>query len=129
MALITLGAHPASAGADMKRLKGTWVIQSATRDGKTLNHLKGGQLVFDGGKLTIKPAVGDEEEATCKVDPSQKPKTMDLDPENEKLKADLSKAIYELDGNTLKLCIGPPDKRPAEFTDKSRALLVLERKK
>ena len=54
---------------------------------------------------------------------------MDLNPENERLKADVGKAIYELDGDTLKLCLGPPDNRPTEFTDKDKALLVLKRKK
>ena len=70
MALITLAAHAEPAGEEAKRLEGGWVISSATRDGKPLNHLKGGQLVFAGDKLTIKPAVGDDEKATYKIDPS-----------------------------------------------------------
>ena len=129
MALITLGAHADPAGEEVKKLEGTWVVHSATRDGKTLNHLKGGQMVFAGDKLTIKPAAGDDEKVTYKVDPSQKPKAMDLDPENKKLKADWGKGIYELDGNTLKLCLGRQGARPTEFTDADRPLLVLKRKK
>jgi uncharacterized protein (TIGR03067 family) len=128
-ALMTAGARADPGGEEMKKLEGAWVVHSATRDGKTLNHLKDGQMVFAGDKLTIKPAAGDDETVTYKVDPSQKPKRMDLDPENKKLTADLGKAIYELNGDTLKLCLGPPDKRPTEFTDKDRALIMLKRKK
>jgi uncharacterized protein (TIGR03067 family) len=128
-ALTTAAALSDTAGDEVKRLAGAWVIRSATRDGATLNHLKGGQVVFAGDKLTIKPAVGDDETVTYKIDPSRKPKAIDLDPKSERLKADLGKAIYELDGDTLKLCIGPPDKRPTGFADKDAALLVLTRKK
>lgn len=85
-------------------------------------------MVFAGDKLTLKPAVGQDEAVAYEIDPSQKPKTMDLEPENNKLKADLGKAIYELNGDTLKLCLGTKGIRPREFTDVGRASLVLKRK-
>lgn len=40
--------------------------------------------------------------------------------------------IYELDGDNLKMCVGPPDDRPKEFKTKPRtdhSLLVLKRMK
>jgi hypothetical protein len=37
------------------------------------------------------------------------------------------KGIYELDGNTLTSCVGPPDKTPSEFSDKRTMLIVLKR--
>jgi uncharacterized protein (TIGR03067 family) len=120
--------NPSRPEDDAKSLLGAWIIQSATRDGATLNHLKGGQMVFAGDKLTLKPAVGQDEAVAYKIDPSQKPKTMDLEPENNKLKADLDNAIYDLNGDTLKLCLGTKDNRPREFTDVGRASLVLKRK-
>jgi uncharacterized protein (TIGR03067 family) len=85
-------------------------------------------MVFAGDQLTLQPAVGQDETVAYKIDPSQKPKTMDLEPENNKLKADLGKAIYELNGDTLKLCLGTNDTRPTEFTEMGRASLVLKRK-
>ena len=114
---------------EMKKLEGTWVVESATADGKAEADLKGGQAVFAGDKLTLKGPGDKVEKFTYKVDPAQKPKTLHLTPEKKEKNAGTGKAIYELDGDTLKVCIGPPDKFPTEFTDKGHTLIVLKRKK
>jgi uncharacterized protein (TIGR03067 family) len=111
---------------EMKKLEGTWLVHKATYNGKPVEGFKG--WVFAGEKLTLKSAVGKEENFTYKVDPSQKPKTMDFTPEKKERGA-LGKAIYVLEGETLKVCLGPPEKRPTEFTDKDQVLIVLKRKK
>jgi len=122
-----VGARADGPADEMKKLDGTWVVDKATSDGKPVEDMKGGRAVFAGDKLTLKAADGKEEKFTYKVDPSQKPKTMDFTPEKKEKNTAPGKAIYELNGDTLKVCLGPPDKRPAEFTDKGQVLIVLKR--
>lgn len=114
---------------DAKKLEGTWLVKSATRDGKAAEDMKDGQLVIAGEKLTIKSKDGKNQEFTFKVDPSKKPKTMDLAFVVEVPNASPGLVIYDLNGDNLRLVIGPPDKRPKEFTDKGHALVMLTRKK
>lgn len=115
---------------ELKKLEGTWTIDSATLDGKAVKEMQAGQAMFAGHKLTLKDADGKvKQKFTCKVDPSQKPKTMNFVLDKKEKNAAPGNAIYELKGNSLKLCIGPPDKRPTEFSDKGQVLIVLKRKK
>ena len=126
---VAVTATADDASDEMKKLEGTWVVDSATMDGKPDKDAKGGQVVFAGNKITLKKADGTEEKFTYKVDPSKKPKTMDFVPDEKKPNSATGAGIYELDGDTLKACIGPPDKRPTEFSDKGQMLMVLKRKK
>lgn len=121
---------------EVKKFEGTWVVTSATRDGKTLVDIKDAQMTVAGKKLTIKSKDGKEQEFPFeqrfpfKVDPTKKPKEIDI----RFLEAggwftsnvDI-KGIYELDRDILKLCIGAQDKRPTEFSDKGSSLIVLKR--
>ena len=114
---------------DAKKLEGTWLVKSATLDGKDVADMKDGQIVVAGDKLTIKPKDGKATEFTFKVDPSKKPKTMRLAFVEKVPNAAPGQVIYDLDGDDLKLVIGPPDKTPTEFTDKGQPLVTLKRKK
>jgi uncharacterized protein (TIGR03067 family) len=92
--------------------------------------MKDGQIVIAGEKLSIKPKEGKEPpKCIFKVDPAKKPKTMDLAFVEKVPNAAPGLVIYDLDGDTLKLVIGLPNKRPTEFTDKGHPLIVLKRKK
>ena len=127
-----VGADAPNADAvkeEMKKLEGTWTVESATKDGKPLEKQKGGQFIFAADKLTIKSADGKMEKMTYKVDPSAKPRTMDFVPEEKKPNTATGHAIYELDGDSLKLCLGPPGRRPKEFSDQGQVLFLLKRKK
>jgi uncharacterized protein (TIGR03067 family) len=64
------------------------------------------------GKYTSK--VGDE--GTVKVDPTTTPKSQDITPSGGDFKGKSSLAIYEVKGNTLRVCWAPPGKpRPEAF--------------
>jgi uncharacterized protein (TIGR03067 family) len=85
--------------------------------------------VVKGDKVTV--STGDKvvAEVTITVDPSKKPKWMDSVTTGEDKKA---LAIYELDGDTLKICVGLKGERPKEFTgkkDSGCALYVYKREK
>lgn len=126
--LLVVDANAGDAKDDAKRLEGAWTVESATHDGKPAD--LNGEVTFAGDKMTIKPAKGQEQKFLFKVDPSKKPAIMDLAFAGEKPKnAAPGKAIYELNGNLLKLCIGPPGRRPTEISDKGAVLIVMKRKK
>lgn len=114
---------------DAKKLEGTWLVKSATLDGKNVADMKDGQIVIAGDKLTLKPKAGKDIECTFKVDSTKKPKTMRLAFVEKVPNAAPGQVIYDLDGDDLKLVFGPPDKLPTEFTDKGQPLVMLKRKK
>src|SRR5262249_23705398 len=116
---------------ELLKLDGTWVVDSATRDGKPVEDMMAGGMVFSGAdsgdKLTLKGAKGEGQRLTYKMDPFQKPRIMAFTAEKNETNAALGQAICELDDDTLKVCLGPPDKRPTEFTDKGQTLIRLKR--
>jgi uncharacterized protein (TIGR03067 family) len=116
------------AAVEVKKLQGTWLVHSQTFEGKPHDDMKPSEFVFAGGTLTIKTVGGADEKMTFTIDPSGKLKTMDVKPEKEpEVGVVVGAAIYELDGDTLKVCIGLP--RPKDLTDKDQPLLTLKRKK
>jgi uncharacterized protein (TIGR03067 family) len=70
---------------------------------------------------------------TYKVDPSKKPAEIDLIPIEGQFKGKAFPSIYQLDGNTLKLCRAQPgQRRPPEFSSKKGSddvLLILKKSK
>jgi uncharacterized protein (TIGR03067 family) len=114
---------------ELKKLQGTWVVKSATHDGKPANEMKMGHVVFSNDQLTVQASDGKTQKYTFKIGLNQKPKVMELIPEKAVANAAAGNVIYELDGDNLKICIAPPDRRPTEFTDKGAVLILLTRKK
>jgi uncharacterized protein (TIGR03067 family) len=108
---------------DMKALSGMWTVVSAERDGKKLTdeQLKGITLTYDGtGKASVKK--GDQLlfDGTIRIDPTKKPKTQDATQTSAgENKGKTTLSIYEVDGDTLKICSAEPGKdRPTEFSAK-----------
>jgi uncharacterized protein (TIGR03067 family) len=70
---------------------------------------------------------------TYKLDPSKKPAEIDLSPTAGEIKGKVFPGIYELDGDSLKLCRNQPgQKRPNEFVSNKgsdEVLLILKRVK
>jgi uncharacterized protein (TIGR03067 family) len=115
---------------DAANLQGTWIVESAMVDGKEENDIKGDKMTFKDGKITVKTKEKDEK-GTYKIDPSQKPKTIDV---KEDGKDKVHQGIYKLEGDRLTICI--PEKagreRPTEFTGKEgskQMLIELKREK
>jgi uncharacterized protein (TIGR03067 family) len=119
-----------AARKEMKKLEGTWTVEKAAMDGKSVKD-KFKEVVIAADRFIVKGIGGKEEVAKYRVDPSKKPKTMDFTvPEEVQKKAVRpGQAIYELTGDTLRLCVGPPGRRPREFSDQKQILLLLKRKK
>ena len=97
------------------------------------DRIKGIKLIIAGDKITLKTPNGDNESA-YKLDASMKPRAIDIIPTDGTAKGRPRPGIYELDGDTFKLCYSlEPDKdRPKEFATKSGArqmFMILKRDK
>lgn len=133
LVLVALTLIPAAGPArvDDDKLQGTWNVVSALRDGEDFEAPKGDKLVFDQGKITIEKKDGTKNEGgTYTADPAKTPKELDVKPPNQET---VLKAIYQIDGDDMKLCLGRPDSdRPTELASKAGSnvmLIVLRREK
>jgi uncharacterized protein (TIGR03067 family) len=125
---LLLGADAAKDDAkkDQEKMVGTWIIASVQQDGKAVDDAKGLKLEITAAKMTY-----DGRAYPYKLDASVKPKLLDVTMD----KDEVAECIYELDGDTLKLCIHLPSgvkQRPTEFASKQGSqdiFVVLERQK
>jgi uncharacterized protein (TIGR03067 family) len=133
---------------DAEQLQGTWKFTRLSLFGNEppKEFLPKLRVVIEGKSFTIKPGIAfegsnekpdgewklgakDGDSVTIELDPSKKPKTIDLTTEFDGQKATL-KGIYQLDGDELKICFG--QQRPKEFptkVDSGTMLYVLKRDK
>lgn len=138
MLAILFGSINPARGEDAKRdadkLQGTWEAAEGVSNGKAIpkDLVKGFKVVFSGEKMSIFPVDGDGKQAkehTFKLDPGKKPKAMDATRLDGASKGKMAKAIYELDGDTLKLCLPSrldlDHERPTEFAAPEKSRLVL----
>jgi uncharacterized protein (TIGR03067 family) len=113
---------------EQERFEGTWGFASVEMGGKAISlaGFKGIKLVLKGDHFILK-----EPTATYgghyAVDTAARPKTIDIifteGPEAGKV----SKGIYELEGDTYKICVGMAgEPRPSEFASKAGSRYVLE---
>ena len=103
---------------ELKKFQGTWTFESVEAGGKKLpaDQFKGITVTFEGDKYAVKK--GDEvvEAATQKLDPSKSPKAIDVTLTEGPNKGSVLLGIYEIDGDTLKVCFDlRGKKRPTEF--------------
>ena len=113
-----LAGDKADLEKDVRIIQGTWTFESSEAGGKALpaGELKGLILTFEGDKHTVKK--GDEviQVATQKLDPSRSPKALDVTVAEGPNKGAVMPGIYEISGDTLKVCFDPEGKkRPTEF--------------
>jgi uncharacterized protein (TIGR03067 family) len=112
---------------DAKKIQGTWLPKSGELGGKPFPDevLKTIKLVIKDDTYTV--TVGTEpDKGTCKLDPSAKPKALDITGTDGPNKGKTIPAIYELTDDTLRVCynLGGKD-RPTEFKTKEGTQLFL----
>jgi uncharacterized protein (TIGR03067 family) len=137
MLIVTAGLLVAAANAQddakKEKLVGTWDAVSVTVDGKARpeDEVKKSKMIFTGDKITILREGRKDDEGTYKIDSTKKPKHIDLTPTTGGEAGKTMQGIYELEGDTLKICFGRPD-RPKELASKEggeTVLIVLKRAK
>ena len=125
---------------DTKKLEGSWRTISVETNGKKLpedviKEMADLRLVFKGNTGSIRNKGKVLSEGPFTIDPTKKPKTLDLKVTKGQRKGSTSLAIYELDGDTLKACwtsLAVDRKRPKEFAtkpDSGLLLIIYKRKK
>ena len=104
---------------DLGRFQGTWALVSIEADGELdspeLAEKARLRLVIEGESFTLKGEETTRVKGTIRLDPAATPKAYDSTYDD----GTRLKGIYQLDGDSLKLCIAPPGvDRPASFETK-----------
>ena len=114
--------------AEIDRIQGTWAFTSLEVEGTKmpLDSFRGASIVVDGDRFTS-VSMGAVYKGTVKLGARKKPKTIDLcfteGPEARKT----SLGIYELDGDTWRICLGMAGRdRPKAFATKPGSGHALE---
>lgn len=120
-------ARGEAAGDDWKKLAGTWKVEAATFNGEDSTAIfKEAVLTIEEGKYKVTFG-GTTDAGTLKIDPAKKPKQMTVTGTDGPSKDKTLPAIYEIDGDTLKICYTLDGKDPpTEFksTAENKTLLV-----
>lgn len=133
--LLTAADDPARAPSDLDRLQGVWQLVAMERDGESAapEELTRDTATYEGNRITLRSGEKVRRRGIITLDPSRTPKainTWDLDGPFED---QTIPGIYELDGDTLRLCFGGPGElRPRTFTTKGGQaflMVVYKRKK
>lgn len=120
---------------DRKRIEGTWTIVSLVVNGNSSTVDSGKMIVVNGADGSWNLTVDGQEivQGTTTIDPSKKPKTIDIKPTTGDDKGKIYQGIYEVGDDTRKLCFAPTGKpRPTEFTSATgsdNVLVIFERLK
>ena len=110
---------------DLDLLQGTWSITSLEMDGQKMSG-GGGQIVVRGNRFTT-IAMGAAYEGTVVVRETGAPKSFDLHFEEGPEKGNTSLGIYELEGDTWKICLTTRgNQRPKEFAAPPGTGIALE---
>jgi uncharacterized protein (TIGR03067 family) len=127
---VVLSLAPAAAGGDARdgdAVQGTWLPSAAELGGKPFPDevRKTIKLVIKDGRYTV--TVGKQaDRGTVKLNPAAKPKALDITGTDGPNKGKTILAIYELDGDTLRICYDLGGKnRPREFKTREGTQLFL----
>jgi uncharacterized protein (TIGR03067 family) len=113
---------------ELKKFEGTWKIVSLEVEGMKLpaKAFEGARLIIKGDAFTMKEEKVTHK-GTFKVDPTKKPKMIDLIFTEGPAKGKTLLGIYELEGDTYTICLAVKGKkRPTTFTGKAGTDFGLE---
>jgi uncharacterized protein (TIGR03067 family) len=119
---------------DRKRMEGAWRGTALTVNGETFTQENAKALtVVNGadGTWILRDSGTEKSKGSSTIDPTKKPKTIDLTPSAGDDKGVTYHGIYELGENTRRVCIAlPGNARPKDFTPgNGRILVTFERVK
>ena len=121
---------------ERKRFEGTWRIVALEVNGNKAEEADARKLsVLNGsdGTWSLRSEGNEISRGTSSIDPTKKPKTIDIIPTKQEDNAERYLGIYEIGETTRKLCFAPAGKeRPTEFSstpDNQHILVSFEREK
>jgi uncharacterized protein (TIGR03067 family) len=125
----TVGAKRLKALRDeLKLFEATWKFVTIDAEGRPVppELFKDDRLILKGKRFTS-TVHGNTTEGVFKIDPTASPKSIDITFTDGPGKDNSQKGIYELDGDTQKICWSAPGKpRPTEFEAKARSGRILQ---
>jgi uncharacterized protein (TIGR03067 family) len=103
---------------EWKRLNGTWEWVSSVT-GKEVPIPKGGETVtIKDGKYTVRDGGKVAEQGTAKIDPTTRPKSVDLTWSTGPNKGKTVLGVYEVEGDEYRVCFAAPRKpRPTKVSE------------
>ncbi len=116
------------AKTDLDKLQGTWVMVAMETEGHDLEaeDFKDNLAVYEQNHLTLKTGDRVRRRGIVTLDPGRKPKAINTWDQDGPYDDQTVPGIYELDGDTLKVCFARPgQERPKEFTTKSGTAFLL----
>jgi uncharacterized protein (TIGR03067 family) len=121
----------ATASDDKKAIQGVWYLETMNYEGKVQGEdspIKEMIMEFTSDKV-LSTAKKEKTESEYTIDSSSAPKKIDLIRRHD-MEDHIAHGIYQLEENTLTICVAMPDKdRPADFKPgEGRAVMVLKRK-
>jgi uncharacterized protein (TIGR03067 family) len=140
----TVLSQQASEKEDLKQMQGVWRVVKIDGQGEDKDELKDARVIIRGNKLELRLGKATLRETVFSLDPKKQPKWINIQFELKrgefgggKLKEvkgikETSPGIYEIKGDTLRLCISGTQERPKVFSgsiSKKRIVMVLEREK
>ena len=136
IALIVTAGESELVRKDRAALQGTWKVIASEQDGEKVpaDDIKDLFLIFKGDVILIREAGKSEEKFSFSLDPAKKPKEIDLTIKFGPAKGRVDRAIYSIEGDTLRICIqsAKDTPRPREFSTRANSklwLVVMQRTK
>jgi uncharacterized protein (TIGR03067 family) len=113
---------------DLEKLQGNWALTQMEMDGMRMpgSYVAGARIVVEGETFTSL-GMGAVYKGTMAIDSTKSPRTLDMTFTEGPERGNTSLAIYEVDGDTWKLCLGLTGKeRPQAFSTAPGSGHVLE---
>lgn len=121
---------------DKTALQGVWKVTASEQNGEKVaaEDIKDLFLIFKQDSILIREGGKTEEKFTFLLDPVKKPKEIDLTIRFGPNEGKVDRAIYQIEGDTLRICIqsNRDSPRPREFSTRGNGkmwLVVLQRSK
>ena len=131
VAVSLVGGEPPR--TDLDALQGTWTLVAMETEGHDVDpeDFKDRTATYEGNRLTLREGDRVRRRGIVTLDPDRKPRAVNTWDQDGPYEDQTVPGIYELQGETLKLCFARPgQERPKEFTTKSgTAFLVCTYKK
>ncbi|MCI0639437.1 MAG: TIGR03067 domain-containing protein [Gemmataceae bacterium] len=119
---------------DKRDLQGTWKVISAVQRGELVSQddIRDTEIVFSGTHIHVREGGKQSRKFQFKIDPGKKPKEIDLTVVEGPGKGNIDRAIYQQDGDNLKIRIqeNKDEPRPKDFVEREGdklSMVVLRR--
>jgi uncharacterized protein (TIGR03067 family) len=124
--LVAADSKEDAAKKDADAIQGKWAVVSLTRNGKTEAISKDAVRVITADTYAMKLRPLLTIDGTYKIDPTTNPKAIETTPSSGPYKDKAMLGIYELNGDSLKICYAlPGEDRPTEFSGKAGSGWIL----